>query len=245
MDSIGRPNDVRGFLHKKTFNFVKGAFGAVANTALGFIPGGNVAQGIASTVFGGGPRQLHPAVPGAFNPPQMPCKPGFGITKKGKCVRIGGKFDEFIISSQFAGNGTQVIPGGFPGRPEDIVSPSPGFGRPPGEAVNGRYGPAEQPSGEMIHHRSCDRGMVLGNDGLCYPRRQLANKEREWPRGRRPLLTGGDMRAIQTASTAAKKLQAKQKQLQGLGLLKKPMARRAPTRQMAHLTAAERHTRDD
>jgi len=114
--------------------------------------------------------------------------------------------------------------------PEDIVSGSPGFGRPSGEAVLGRYGAALQPFARPAKEvRFCLPGMVLGNDGLCYNRRELANKSRMWPRGRRPLLTGGDMRAITQASAAAKKLQAKQKQLQNMGMLKRPAVRRAPT----------------
>jgi len=95
-----------------------------------------------------------------------------------------------------------------------------------GEAVMGRFGPALQPGTKTTHFRFCPRGAVLGLDGLCYNRKDIRNTDRWWPRGRRPLLTGGEMRAISIASTAAKKLQRKEKQLRQLGLLKAPPARR-------------------
>jgi len=75
--------------------------------------------------------------------------------------------------------------------------------------------------------RICPRGSVLGKDGLCYNKRDIPNSQREWPRGRRPLLTGGEMRCISVAASAAKKLQRKQKQLMAMGLLKRPASRRA------------------
>jgi len=92
-------------------------------------------------------------------------------------------------------------------------------------AVMGRFGAGFEPSVFMTDTRRCGRGAVLGVDGLCYNKRDLRNNERFWPRGRRPLLTGGEMRAISTASSAAKKLQRKQKQLESLGLLKRPAPR--------------------
>ncbi len=101
-----------------------------------------------------------------------------------------------------------------------------------GEAVLGRFGAGFKPAVFSQQVRLCPRGSILGApeaDGtsLCYNRGQISNKERMWPRGRRPLLTGGEMRAITIASGAARKLQAKHKQLQELGLLKKPVARKA------------------
>jgi len=76
-----------------------------------------------------------------------------------------------------------------------------------------------------IERRVCRRGMQLATDGLCYNRGAITNKQREWPRGRRPLLTGGDMRAIGVASRAANKLERTTKRLQGMGMMKKPASR--------------------
>lgn len=94
-----------------------------------------------------------------------------------------------------------------------------------GEAVMGRYGAAIQPSVIPQQVRRCPRGAVLGNDGLCYNRKDLRRDERWWIPGRKPLLTGGDLNAITKANRAATKLRSKQKQLQKMGMLPKPTSR--------------------
>jgi len=45
----------------------------------------------------------------------------------------------------------------------------------------------------------CPTGFVLGRDGACYDRRVIPNKLRKYPRGRRPLLTGGEMKTLSRA----------------------------------------------
>jgi len=89
-----------------------------------------------------------------------------------------------------------------------------------GNATLGQYG-AGVVAGSVIRDIAvCPKRHVLGDDGVCY--KGLANRNRMYPKGRAPLLTGGEMRAITTAGRAAKKLEAKQKTLQRLGLMKKP-----------------------
>jgi len=134
-----------------------------------------------------------------------------------------------------------VISGSVPGTPfGQFVQPTPvqarartdlGLAADPaaGVAVMGRFGAGFEPSVVMTDTRRCGRGAVLGIDGLCYNRRDLRNSDRFWPRGRRPLLTGGEVRAISVASSAAKKLERKQKQLMELGLLKRPTRSRRAT----------------
>ena len=114
---------------------------------------------------------------------------------------------------------------GQPVRPEAPVS---AFHRDAqvGGAKMGRYGAGLEPGSRIIDRAICLRGMVLGNDGLCYNRSQIKNSERMWPRGRRPLLTGGDMRAISIASRAANKLTRTAVRLHEIGLIKKPIARK-------------------
>lgn len=91
-----------------------------------------------------------------------------------------------------------------------------------GEAVMGRYGAALQPMTRTQTVARCLPGMVLGNDGLCYNRRDLRKDERKWVPGRKPLLTGGDLNAISRAARAARRVKTQQKRLEKLGLLKKP-----------------------
>ncbi len=107
-----------------------------------------------------------------------------------------------------------------------------------GEAVMGRFGAGMVPGVRTIDRAVCLRGMQLGLDGLCYDKKQLTNKERLWPAGRRPLLTGGDMRCISIASRAGKKLERTTKRLQAIGLMKKPAPRRAARHEHAVPAAA-------
>jgi len=91
----------------------------------------------------------------------------------------------------------------------------------------GRYGAALEPGSKIIDRAICLRGMQLGDDGLCYNKSQITNKQRMWPAGRKPLLTGGDMRAISIAARSAKRLEGATKRLQRMGMMKKPASRRA------------------
>lgn len=205
-----RPNDVRGFVHRRIIGavggFIKGGpLGAVA----GFVTKG-----------GGGGRNAASVIPGR-------CTPGFSL-RNGVCTPDA--LGPVGLMPTGAGGGCPVGLVFDPGIGA-CVSPKSGVGARAladqfGEAVVGKYGAALVPGNRVTNVALCPRGSVLGNDGLCYNKRDISNKERMWPRGRRPLLTGGEMRAISTASKAAVKVQSKVKQLQDLGLLKKPMARK-------------------
>jgi len=95
-----------------------------------------------------------------------------------------------------------------------------------GQAVMGRYGAGLQPGNKVIDRAVCLRGMKLGNDGICYDR--IRNSDRMWPKGRRPLLTGGEMRAISIASSAGRRLTKAAVRLHEIGLIKKPITRKPP-----------------
>lgn len=181
------------------------------------IPGISQGAKIARGFFGGNggaaaPRQLAGAQ----------CPPGFEPDNRGGCAPLP----------------TRPRPGIKPWLERKIPGGETGM-VPFGDAVMGQYGAAMEPAVRSTDTRVCPRGAVLGTDGLCYNRRDLRNSERAWPRGRRPLLTGGDMRCISIASAAAKKLQRKQKQLESLGMLKKP-ARRAAS-QPSRLVVTGKH----
>jgi len=97
---------------------------------------------------------------------------------------------------------------------------------PIGQAIMGRFGAAYQPGSMIIDRAVCLPGDVVGSDGLCYPRRSIKNSDREWPRGRRPLLTGGDMRAISIAHRAGARMTRAAGRLQDMGIIKKPIVRK-------------------
>jgi len=235
----GAPGDRQGFIHKRIFRGIKGAVGGILGGPAGIVGGG--IGGFFDTP--GGPK---PSVPGRpFGPVGPPtCDPGFTFSG-GRCVHPAFKPRSPKIPSTFG--------------PPPFVGPHPRPTGPPptgngaqaeqltlgGDAELGRFGAGINPAFFSQQTRRCPRGMVLGapeadGESLCYNRRDLSNKERMWPQGRRPLLTGGDMRCISVASSAAKKLQRKQKQLESMGMLKKP-SRRGPPRLAAGHEAVVRH----
>lgn len=210
--------------------------GIVSGVVGGFVSGGPVGAiaGGVKGVVGGGQKQFPASVPGiTFDPriitdtiakilPQGRCNPP-AVMRNGICQ---------TPTPGVVGFGQRVIPGGATG-----FEVAPANCSDFGEAVNGQFGVALVPATcQQTTHR-CPSGAVLGRDGLCYNKSQISNKERLWPQGRRPLLTGGEMRAISTAASAAKKLQRKQKQLISMGML--PSAsrgRRVPAGHKAKLS---------
>ncbi len=236
----GRPGDERGFIHKSKFGkFVRGAVGTVA----GNIPG----IGTAITAANLARRAI-------TSRPTLPRTTTARVTRFSEAEKDLGK------NIKFGGGGFRPGRRGFAGGggngdlrsgPCDfpMVRDSQGRCRTPtsgefggeqfgvGEAVMGRYGAALEPGSQIIDRAICLRGMQLGDDGLCYNKSQITNKQRMWPAGRRPLLTGGDMRAISTAARAGRRMDLATKRLQKLGMMKKPTGRgrRAPH---AHARAA-------
>ena len=235
-----QPNrsDVRGFVHKRIG-------GAIVGGVKGFVRGGPtgvIGGAVGGFVAGGAPamskfqkriaRQQAERV--ARGQPALtggPCPPGFNRGPGGGCIA------SVTAVPGLRGFVQRVIPGGETGfqvgsLPVNGGGVREGFppfldgAEAPGQATLGRFGAAMEPTVRTSQIRECERGMVLAVDGLCYNRRDVRNSERFWPRGRRPLLTGGEMRAISTAASAARKLQRKQKDLMELGLLPKPTARR-------------------
>ena len=231
----GRPNDRRGFVHKKLLGLGKKALGV----GIGFIPGASTARDIISTgrsLFGRPraratvPRTLtaRPSLAGEqgkqlgrdlkfggaeFSPPQLTVstvRPTLDRFAQRKVLGVtgprGGGCPEPLILSP-AGN---CIAPTSPRGAELFM----------GEATMGRYGAAEIPGSQLIDRAVCRAGTTLGDDGLCYGKGTISNKQRMWPRGRRPLLTGGDMRAISIAARAGSKLDRTTKRLRELGMMK-------------------------
>jgi len=236
----GRPGDERGFLHK---SFIGKAVGKAITT---FVPGASTAVGAFNTVksFAGGGRgrsfgRGRPAPLQISTPrPTAPRTQTARISLTSQAEKNVGRALKF---PEFAGGGTGFSGGSFAGNVCDFpkVIDDQGRCRMPtsgalggeqfgvGEAVMGRYGAALEPGSQIVDRAICLRGMQLGNDGLCYNKGQISNKQRMWPAGRKPLLTGGDMRAISTAARAGRRMELATKRLQRMGMMKKPAGRRA------------------
>jgi len=224
-------DDRRHFFHKKTFGFIKGAISTAGQVATSFIPGtiddrlfGAFQNRFLQPSGGAAPTPGLPALPSG----QAPCNtPGFVRNNMGRCISPAAAA---INASNFAAKGQDpfgnLLPAGIPGKslfgpvageflPGGSTGPCDHFG----EAVIGRYGSGLVPALCTNTTRRCPKGAVLGNDGICYNRKEITNKEREWPRGRKPLLSGGEMRAISTAASAARRLTGKVAQLQSMGMI--------------------------
>ena len=220
---LGTPGDRRGFIHR---SFIGRAVGGVVSSVVGSVPiVGGIASGLFDQLRGAGSSTVPQATacpPGFVNVGGQ-CRPRFTATSSLPFTGATPRRDPRITAASIGGNG--AFP--QPTREQERIRTSMGLAADPaaGVPVMGRFGAGFEPSVIVSDTRRCGRGAVLGVDGICYNKRDLRNNERFWPRGRRPLLTGGEMRAISTASSAAKKLQRKQKQLEGLGLIKRPAPR--------------------
>ncbi len=219
----GRPADERPFIHKKILRGVSKLAGVGA--AIG-IPGAGTVSRITRFVGGGGgggggfvPRtelargitqtsqmekRLAAAAKGLIpGLDDLPCPPPLVMASDGHCVAPGSGHHRSHFPSV---EGVGVVP--------------------VGNAVMGRYGAGLTPGSLLIDRAVCLKGMQLGDDGLCYNKSQISNKQRMWPAGRKPLLSGGDMRAISIAARAGRRLEGATKRLQRLGMMKKPAGAR-------------------
>ena len=97
---------------------------------------------------------------------------------------------------------TAVLPGGDP-----FTTPVTSYGA----AVLGLYGEGRAPTMVSRSVRQCPPGYALGKDGVCYD--HISNRNREHPKGRKPLLTGGEMNAITRAASAGRRLERAKKSL--------------------------------
>ncbi len=200
------PNDQRNFVHKRVF----GAAG-------GFLSGGfqGAARGFVSgggrpsMRTGGAPqaRRVDFQSQGQF----LTARSSGALCRPGQ-FRVGG----VCVDLRAAAPGGNPL---FSSAGTDMVA-------------TGVYAPFVQD--RMV--RLCNPGDVLGKDGFCHKKGSIPNKEREYPRGTRPLGTPGEMAALRKAATFGRRMETTVKRMQKIGVLKKasrPKAR--PT------TAAQHH----
>ena len=226
-----RPGDERGFLHKSKFGkFVTGAVGSVVSAVpvVGTVAKAiGVAQQVRKSVFRGG-RDTRTA----FTVPQLPSVVPQTFISTVKPSTFPGQFG--------GGDSTGVPVSNGPCQPPLIRSPMGNCISPKSprgaelfaaQVIAGQYGAGFIAGSKLVDVAQCPRGTVLGKDMICYA--NLANKNRLYPRGRRPLLTGGDMRAISRARTAGNRLANAKSDLIAIGMLKaagpRKRKRKAPT----------------
>ena len=220
------PCDQRGFIHKKLLG--------VVSKVSSFIPG--PAGGIISGITGqlsrrqGRPTPTRSATARVTMLSQQEKENGKAL--KFPTLGVAGRAGDICIPPfRRAPDGTcKLFIGDRPGPNGDFEM---------GDPVAGQYGAAFEPGSRVIDRAVCGRGMQLGNDGFCYNSGAISNKQRMWPAGRKPLLTGGEMRAISVAARAGKRVEGATKRLRKLGMMKKaPVSRTAPAGHKAKLTHA-------
>jgi len=237
-----RPNDERHFIHGRIIGGISGfASGGVGGAIAGFAGAGRPGAtspflpltGSGGTSSGTIAARAESQLLASFG---LPPKGGESFGTYFRNLGVTKLIQSQILSALGVapsgnGNGCEppLVPSGVQGVCKFPGGPS--FGQ--GELVKGRYGPAEEPFFETRNIRSCLAGFVLGDDKLCYKKGTITNKQRLWPKGTAPLLTGGQMKAIRVAASAGAKLERTTKRLQKIGLMKKP-APRGGIRRHAH-----------
>jgi len=162
-----------------------------------FFPEGSTARTLCEAVPSGGQTGC---MPGEF-------KDDFGI-----CRSLGAGGQTGCPPGQF-----RDLQGNCRDLTEDITTPAEGAFPRGASMHNG--GPSGHTDTAPVTFnqkvRRCNRWSVLGKDGWCHPKKNISNKEREWPKPRKALGTPGELNAVSTASRFAKRLVANEKKLRG------------------------------
>jgi len=240
-----KPNDVRGFVHKRILrgvtSFIGSGFSPTAGIA-GFLGGTPPSKRRGGAPVGLPPpdrarrRASRPRTIAAVAPieiaaagiPQIPTIQTVVTTVKeavtrrrtrrmglrqGRCPKGRKRVGTLCVKP------SAILPLG-----EKFIT------RASGDAVMGQFGAGLTPLVDTVEVRSCLPGMVLGKDGLCYNKTDISNKNREHPRGRRPLGTPGEMAALAKAAAFGRRMETTVKRMQKIGVLKKPSRGRSRPR---------------
>lgn len=221
-NALNRPNDRRGFIHKKLLERIGfGLGGRKGVLAIGAQLPGFIGQTSRQLQQRYGPGQVVSSQPVSFadarraaEASKIPCGEGQVRYRDGHC------HNRFVGAFKHPGESYEqgALPFGKEFRDFE-----------PGLAVMGRYGPALEPATMAREVRECLPGMVLGKDGLCYNRRDISNSEREHPRGTRPLGTPGEMACLRKASSFGRRMERTVKRMRSIGVLKQaPRSRKPP-----------------
>ena len=213
------------FIHKRIIRGIGGFIeGGPVGAARGFVGGGgngHLARAarckIQRMAYNTGTGRCEPQMSIVARDTREACaaRGGSWSTSRAECDRPPGLPPQ-VERPGALGAIQRALPGGFSGYVDADA----------GQALMGQYGAGLAPNVIATTRRDCSfggqvRGMILGSDGLCYNKGQISNKERFWPRGRRPLLSGGEMRAISIAARAASRVQRTTAKLESIGMLKK------------------------
>ncbi len=206
------PNQRRNFVHKRIIGAVGGF---LTGGPLGAVGGAFSPSGRSGGSPAGLPRNFGAGQSQGFRD-RGGCSVGF-IRRDGICQRK---------TPGITGAVQRFLPGGSSG----FDPAAPRFG------ANGGGGPY-MPSIDVREVRECLPGDVLGRDGFCYSKSDISNKNRAWPKGRKPLGTPGELAALAKAAAFGRRMETTVKRMQKVGVLKKPK----PAARKQITSAAQHH----
>jgi len=229
-----KPNDQRNFVHKRFIGAVSGFLGGGLGGAVrGFAEGGGRRRG-------GAPSSAIKADPCPARGTQLGSRGNCydprtqnrdGSPKAGAGARAVRLIQEVLPRGRTGREGLEVaIP--LTGVKVSTLGGDPRFG-----AGAGPY----QPMQDFQTVRRCLPGDVLGRDGFCYPKGMISNKQRMYPKGRRPLGTPGELAALSKAASFGRRMETTVKRMQKIGVLKKPAPRRIKAPATSHLLGPGPH----
>jgi len=212
------PNDSRGIFHRSDSFFRRVARTLpVVGGIVDFIP----SLPPKARVPFGGPTDIVATAPGR-NRPFATWSPQRLAEQAQTCSPGGWTCDQINLELAFRGGMVGIATQRLPGIQNLLKQIVPG-GQTGTQMVTTNFGNGSAPNITQVRTRRCTgKGMVLDEFGLCVKRTSIRNSDRMWPAARKPLLTGGDLKAISQAARAAKRLQTQTKRLQKMGMLPKP-----------------------
>jgi len=197
----GKPGDQRGFVHKKLLGGISKITGLAS-----FIPGASTVSAITGSLAGRTVPRTQVARVTKFSQAEKQFGRKVKFESEGAGPSLAARFGRFAIGAaeRFAGQrgpgARPTIPSGFAPPTFPSVGMAPGGCDPPlirgpsglciaptsplgasrlfGEATMGQYGAALIPGSQIVDRATCPRGTQLGNDGLCYNKGQITNKQR-------------------------------------------------------------------
>jgi hypothetical protein len=206
------------FIHKRVVGAIGGVLtgGGIPGAMRGFREGGGVSP--TGTEFGG------------FGGQDTRCSPGSFFDESLQSCRFISSLPANVVPG--GANPFQPLTGGIRCMPPWRMNPLTGecqlyVGDRPGRDAYPEPGTAVVPY-ERLHAgdhvpftveqkvRRCLPGHVLGKDKLCHSKSDISNKNRLYPKPRRPLGTSGDLNAVSKASRFGRRLVANQNKLKNL-----------------------------
>lgn len=177
------PTGAGGYVAPGIIDAITGGLGGFATGGIG----GAIGGALTGLLGSGGNNDPRSGSTGSTGQTFVSCPTGYvQDPSTGQCLKTG-----------VSGVLERTIPGGNTGTLSDVY----------GQAMMGRYGAALVPAQRASMTFKCPPGTVLGDDNLCYNKRDLRRDERKWRPAAKPLLSAGDAKVLRRAHAVERRLQ--------------------------------------